>query len=1067
MSGDKRAAGTARRHLERARVGWPSTLRELKDLLYEAYLAAGGPTLDDIAEDIAARTELPGSPGRDRVWRCISEATVPSKQADAVAVAAVLARRAAWSEEELAARVRELWVAAHMATPAGQPIAGFDDRRVLKDLEVHRAIDAGAAVARGLGALPAYVPRAFDARLEAAVAKAKQSSTIVVLVGGSSTGKTRACWEAARTLPAGWRAWHPIHPTPAGAALAELDDIAPRTVVWLNEAQSYLASAQIGDQVAAGLRNLLRTPERGPILVLATLWPEHWNTLTARPSEGASDPHAQARELLDGTTIEVPDSFTGADRTALAETAGADPRIAEAAARAEDGQITQYLAGVPVLMNRYRVAPPATKALIHAAMDARRLGTGPLLPLALLAEAAPGYLNDTEWNRAQGASDWLAQALDYLTTPCNGIPGILTPVSASAPRNRRADRDARHLSRAGQGPLYQLSDYLHQYGRRHRADQIPPIDFWAAAATHAHPDDLEVLGDAAWDRGLYRDSAQIHKVAIENGNPNAAPSLVRHLHGLFPDDHRPALASAANASVDKQHAVSYLLGELTRIGAVGQAVALAGRAAADFPLHDRHVVKLLESLDKFGADRQVTVLAERVASGVPLRDPAVIASLLEALPKVGEAAQVATLLARGPAHHVSLDNPFDASTLLKTLHKFGADRQVTVLAERVASGVPLRDPNAIASLLEALPKVGEAAQVATLLARDPASQIVIDTTPVGPSEPGHLDWLLTMLRKLDAVEQASILVGRVAATRVTRGEVVRLGGDRADHLVLHDPEAVGYLLRNLRDLGAQEQVAALLARNPAGHVTLHDPKAIGGLLWVLRNVGADGQVAALAERAAPRVPLDDLDVLGRLLRTLRGVEADAQVIPLAERAADHVPVNRPAAVVRLMKTLRDVEADAQVVPLAERAVAHAVSHDPDAVAGLLRTLRRVMADAQVIPLAEWAAARVPPGSRTAVARLLKTLRNERAMPLFADPAAARLSLIEMDERAARRNVLNGDQDARQMRPAAELPAADVWPATDRARFETFLQIGNHRERFRFGREPDGSPADPWAWQDLE
>jgi hypothetical protein len=56
-------------------------------------------------------------------------------------------------------------------------------------------------------------------------------------------------------------------------------------VVWLNEAQFYLQAADggLGERVAAGLRELLRDPARAPVLVLATLWPQYWDTLTARP----------------------------------------------------------------------------------------------------------------------------------------------------------------------------------------------------------------------------------------------------------------------------------------------------------------------------------------------------------------------------------------------------------------------------------------------------------------------------------------------------------------------------------------------------------------------------------------------------------------------------------------------------------------------------------------------------------------------------------------------------------------------------------------------------------------
>ena len=96
--------------------------------------------------------------------------------------------------------------------------------------------------------------------------------------------------------------------------------------------------------------------------------------LTARPPGGA-DPHAQARELLTGHNIPVPAAFTGEQLRDL-EGAG-DPRLAQAAAGSRDGQVIQYLAGAPELLDRYHHAPPAAQALIHAAIDARRLGMSP------------------------------------------------------------------------------------------------------------------------------------------------------------------------------------------------------------------------------------------------------------------------------------------------------------------------------------------------------------------------------------------------------------------------------------------------------------------------------------------------------------------------------------------------------------------------------------------------------------------------------------------------------------------------------------------------------------------
>lgn len=191
-------------------------------------------------------------------------------------------------------------------------------------------------------------------RLKAVVDAAEAGrSGIAVLVGGSSTGKTRALWEAVGELPDGWRLWHPLSPTAPDAALAGLADVAPKTVVWLNEAQYYLAPEPLGEQVSAGLRELLNDPSRAPVLVLGTLWPQHWDTLTARTTP---DRHAGARVLLSDQKIDVPDAFTRADLDVLDVT---DPRLAQAAQHAKGWQITQYLAGVPYLVPRQATFAPS------------------------------------------------------------------------------------------------------------------------------------------------------------------------------------------------------------------------------------------------------------------------------------------------------------------------------------------------------------------------------------------------------------------------------------------------------------------------------------------------------------------------------------------------------------------------------------------------------------------------------------------------------------------------------------------------------------------------------------
>jgi hypothetical protein len=299
---------------------------------------------------------------------------------------------------------------------AGRPLEEITDPF---SLEVHRPVEPDMPRPE-LPVLPVYVPREHDAALAKVVGAAVAgTSGIAVLVGGSSTGKTRACWQALellRGLEPRWRLWHPIDPQ---ETLAELHGVEPRTVVWLNEAQRYLGTADgAGERVAAGLRALLRDQARGPVLVLATLWPDYWAELAVRPP-GAADPHAQARELLIGHDIPVPTVFPPAQVRKLQE--AGDPRLVQAATGSQDGQVIQYLAGAPELLDRYHTAPPAARTLIDAAMDARRLGMRTALTRAFLETAAPGYLTDADWNLLPG--DWLEQALDYTAKPAKGSAG--------------------------------------------------------------------------------------------------------------------------------------------------------------------------------------------------------------------------------------------------------------------------------------------------------------------------------------------------------------------------------------------------------------------------------------------------------------------------------------------------------------------------------------------------------------------------------------------------------------------------------------------------------------------
>jgi ribosomal protein L10 len=909
-----------------------------------------------------------------------------------------------------------------VAEPVGWPLAEVDDPFAL---EVHRPVEPDVPQP-GLPMLPAYVPREHDAAI--AEAAAAGASRIAVLVGGSSTGKTRACWQALeplRGLEQAWRLWHPIDPQ---AALAQLSAVGPRTVVWLNEAQRYLDTPDgTGERVAAGLRELLRDQARGPVLVLATLWPQFWDQLTARPPPGDPDPHAQARELLSGRDIPVPAAFTSAQARQMQDLG--DPRLAQAVAGSRDGQVTQYLAGAPDLLDRYHNAPPAARALIDAAMDARRLSMNPTLPQAFLEIAAPGYLTDSDWDLLGG--DWLEQALRYTAKPSKGIRGPLAPIRSRPVPGVPAS--------PGGGPGWQLADYLDQHGRRARRELIPPASFWTAAGSYADPADLLSLGGAARDRGLMHDAARLYKQASAHGLTSAGAHLVELLRTLHPGDQRPADWATAHVSLDDPRGVAELLDALREAGASSQVTTLLKRdPAAHASLDDSYdVAALLRALSEAGATSQVTTLADRADAHVSLDNPAGVAALLSALGEAGANSQVTTLADRAAAH-VGLDDPGGVALLVSQLHIEGANSQVTTLADRAATHVSFDDPALLPMLLGELRRAGASSQVTTLLDRDPAAHVSLDN-------PREVANLLEALREAGASGQVTTLADRAAAhaslddpggmalllglyTAAASGQITTLADRAAAHVSLDDPAGMALLLQALNWERASRHVTPLLERNPAAHVSIDDPRGVAELLNQLVVAYRTGEVVE-AEGAAAHASLDYPAGLMSLLGRQQMAKASGQITTLADRAAAHAGIDDPGGVAQLLNALAWAGATGQITTLLKRDPAgHASLDDSCDVAALLRALSEAGATSQVTTLADRAAAHVSLDNPAGVAALLSVLGEAGA-------SAQAAGLVE------------------------RLPAAGM--------FHLFCEQEGREEQFRFGREADGRPAKRWAWTDLD
>jgi TPR repeat protein len=380
-------------------------------------------------------------------------------------------------------------------------------------LGVHRAITVDVVGGQLLPQLTRYIERAHDRVLREVLAQPRRP-VMAVLVGGSSTGKTRAAWEAVRECLHDWQMLCPVDATELMNELSE-GSVPAGTVIWLNELQVFL---QNRPDVAAILRRLLSGQQ--PVAVVGTMWPEFWKDFSTRPTNGVPDINYQARELLrQAVRIDIPEAFTVADRQELSRQQAADPRLAIAAATARsDGKITQVLAGGPELLRRYQHPDDAQgrygNAVVTAAMDIRRLGHESPIDQALLEKVAAAYLGRRD--RATAPPDWLRQALADATLEVHGIAAL------TANRNRPS---------VGKADGYVLHDYLDQFGRWTRVALPVPAPQWdALVELTSSPADRARLALEAQGRGYYRHAVALARPAAATGETTAMNVLGERLY---------------------------------------------------------------------------------------------------------------------------------------------------------------------------------------------------------------------------------------------------------------------------------------------------------------------------------------------------------------------------------------------------------------------------------------------------------------------------------------------------------------------------------------------------------
>ncbi|MEV0330051.1 hypothetical protein AB0H63_26890 [Micromonospora echinospora] len=412
----------------------------------------------------------------------------------------------------LALRVHQ---AIELPTRHAPPVGDPDDFRSSGWYRRDRATEADPEALDPV--LPTWVGREQEPRVRGLLTEARRSGGFLVVVGDSSVGKTRLLYETAGTVLDGWAV---IAPALGDGDLLNLTATAgfelPPLVVWLDELHRFLDGPYLAPGstpiTAETVRLLLDRPT--PVVILGTMWPEHAQNLRAVDTDpvthGQRPRHPAALDVLDHRLCRTVTlgGFSARERATAAVLAGSDPRLAAAVAD-RHFNVTEVLAGAPEIMRRYEQGTPSQQAILHAAVDARRLGVQAPLTIELLAAAARGHPGTVAPD-----DDWAVAAVRELSRRTGPTDRSTAPLLAIPDPTRR--------SVVG----YDVADYLLQRLTESRRDQRIPAVTWDALLEHvADPDDAARLARSARNRLLRRYAIPLFQRAADAGRASSADDL--------------------------------------------------------------------------------------------------------------------------------------------------------------------------------------------------------------------------------------------------------------------------------------------------------------------------------------------------------------------------------------------------------------------------------------------------------------------------------------------------------------------------------------------------------------
>ncbi|MFC8454589.1 hypothetical protein [Kitasatospora sp. NPDC057223] len=521
-----------------------------------------------MAQLIRSDPSLPGAPERDSISRCLASDTLPAQQGDAVSISVALARLAGVDRAETAARARALWVAAARAAPREIPL----DRMTALAVGVRPAIvgprgDDDPSLPR----LPVYVERAHDRTLRAIARRAAEgNSEIALVVGEQRSGRTRACWEALQTLPAGWTLWQPDCSLGPESVAAAVTASGPRTVLWLGDLlRQWLSGPDtaLWLPVVAEIAEAVHSPAHSPLLVMACLDTDTWTILEQAPRL----PAGEWMYLLTAQPVIVPAVF---EDSAVATAALHDPRLQLALHHSPQGHIAAFLCdhrqvtsaqhseeilvqsqeaalgGDAYALHTVAALLDQTKRSAQVARWYRRAAEAgcadAVRPAADLMHKAEGRAAAVAWLRRQAehgdsrAALVLAQYLNSSGPPGSSLPwyrraaegGQRAALHPAAAQMRRAGRNGEALrwlrARAVEGQREALLEgafLLRRLGHTDRA-----LSWYEKAADAGAVEAFRSAGDMLREVGFRDQAVYWYRQAAEGGDLAAARSAAQLLY---------------------------------------------------------------------------------------------------------------------------------------------------------------------------------------------------------------------------------------------------------------------------------------------------------------------------------------------------------------------------------------------------------------------------------------------------------------------------------------------------------------------------------------------------------